>query len=150
MVGTGSRSETRTAIILGLLALAFLARVVGQMVVMVATPEWLPDPDKWYSGLIPYPILLPMQIGVLALQARLSWSLWHRRGPLYFRAPRLGKLLRWFAFAYFLVMVVRYIISVTVVPDPRWFNHAIPVVFHWVLAAYLFVWSRFLTEGVRR
>jgi hypothetical protein len=28
-------------------------------------------------------------------------------------------------------------------PERRWFGGAIPIVFHWVLAGYVFLWSRY-------
>ena len=50
----------------------------------------------------------------------------------------------WFALIYFIVMLSRYVITMVLFPERRWFGHAIPIFFfHWVLAGYLFVWSRY-------
>ena len=40
----------------------FAARVLGQFEALLLTPDWLPDMDAWYSGLMPYYLLLPAQI----------------------------------------------------------------------------------------
>ena len=135
----------RTALLLAVLALAFLAQVVGQVIVVMTSPAWLPPVEEWYSGLVPYPVLLPSQIAILVLQWMISRDLWRGRGVFVRRAPRTGVALRWFAGVYFAVMVLRYVIAMALYPERRWFGHAIPIVFHWVLAAYLFVWSRYLT-----
>ncbi len=42
------------------------------------------------------------------------------------------------------VMVIRYVNTMALFPERRWLGSGtIPIVFHWVLAAYLFAWSRF-------
>ena len=40
----------------------FFVRVLGQIEVLLLAPDWLPPMAAWYSGLLPYPILLPAQI----------------------------------------------------------------------------------------
>ena len=52
----------RQAILLGLLACAFLGRVLGQVAVALLEPDWLPPMQDWYSGLLPYSILLLIQV----------------------------------------------------------------------------------------
>ena len=144
-----SDASRRTSLALGALALAFLARVVGQIVVMLAAPSWLPPADAWYSGLVPYEVLLPSQVLILGLQARVSRDLWRGHGRFARRAPRVGVGMRRLAVVYALGMLVRYVVTMTLYPEQRWLGHTIPVVFHWVLAGYLYVWSRYLT-GPRR
>ena len=61
---------------LGLLALLFLVRVAGQLAVALFAPGFLPPMELWYSGLVPYPVLLPLQVLILACQARVVASLW--------------------------------------------------------------------------
>ena len=131
------------AIVLGALAAAFLLRVVGQLIVWAFDADFLPPMDQWYSGLIPYPILLTTQIGILVLQAFISRDLWRGHGRYASRWPAAGTFIRWFSYIYFTVMAARYVIVMIHHPERRWFVGAIPIFFHWVLAAYLFVWSRF-------
>ena len=109
---------------------------------MLFSPNWLPPIQEWYSGLVPYPLLLASQVAILGLQGRVSWDLWKGRGIFFDRHPRFGVWLRRFAALYFAVMVARYVIVMALRPEQRWFGGTIPILFHWVLAAYLFVWSR--------
>ena len=140
-----SDTSRRTAVVLGALALAFLGRVAGQLVVVLAAPGWLPPVEEWHSGLVPYEILLPSQVLILGLQARVSWDLWRGQGRFARRARRRGVGMRRFAAIYALAMLLRYAVTMTLYPERRWLGHSIPIVFHWVLAGYLYVWSRYLT-----
>ena len=44
-------------------------RVLGQVAVNLWEPSWLPPSSDWYSGLVPYPVLLPIQLIMLGLPA---------------------------------------------------------------------------------
>lgn len=98
---------------------------------------------EWYSALLPYPALLPIQLVILGLQAWISVDLWRGAGPFVTPRPRLGRALRWLAAGYALAMVLRYVLSMLWHPERRWLGGTIPIVFHWVLAAYLFVLGHF-------
>ncbi len=106
---------------------------------------FLPPVQAWYSGLIPYPILLPIQIGIILLMIRIGSDL--SRGAGLFVVPRraMGNFLRWFSYLYFSAMALRYVFSMALHPERRWLGGTIPIFFHWVLAAYLFVLGRFHT-----
>lgn len=117
----------------------FFLRVIGQVEVLLLSPAWLPPMHDWYSGLLPYPILLPAQIALLmamsiiafremgAADARpASWRLWVRRAAL----------------VYFAVMVLRLAIQFMRGADDVIAAGGIPVAFHWVLALFLLVLSR--------
>jgi hypothetical protein len=131
------------SIALAALALAFLARVVGQIFVAFFGVPFLPPMEQWYSDFLPYPILLPIQIMILAFQFELLRQLWVGAGRLTGNHPALGKTLKWFSLAYFLVMVARYIVTMALQPDRRWFGGTIPIWFHLVLAAYVYLLSRY-------
>jgi hypothetical protein len=109
-------------LLLTILLALFIVRVAGQLLVVLFAPGWLPPMDAWYSGLLPYPLLLPAQIVIIALMV---WMI--VRPPPARRAPILI-----FATIYALAMIVRYAILRT---------HEIPVFFHLVLAAFLFVYA---------
>jgi hypothetical protein len=119
---------SRAAVALLVLAGLFLARVAGQALVVFAGVGWLPPAEAWYSGLLPYPILLPAQAAILATQAVLTHAAWTGRAWLVRARPRAARHVRWLSYAYALAMAARYALTGT---------HAIPVLFHWVLAAYL-------------
>ncbi len=119
---------------LWLLATLFFLRVLGQVLVAFFDVAFLPPMEAWYSGLLSYPILLPTQIAILLLQAKIGTDFSRGAGFFVVRRPRLGRFLRWFSAVYFTAMLLRYVITRV---------HAIPVFFHWVLAAYLFVLGHF-------
>jgi hypothetical protein len=53
--------------------------------------------------------------------------------------PELGQALVWASYAYLAAMAARYARRMLRRPDQRWFGGAIPIVFHCVLAAFVFV-----------
>jgi hypothetical protein len=124
-----SRPASGAAVVLTALTLLFLARVAGQALVVFLGVSWLPPVDAWYSGLLPYPILLPAQVVILAVQAAVDWAAWTGRESFVRPRPRAARALRWFSYAYALAMAIRYGVTG---------SHAIPVAFHWVLAVYVY------------
>ena len=108
-------------VLLWILLTLFILRVLGQLIVVLFAPSWLPPMEAWYSGLMSYPLLLPSQIVIIALMIFMI------RRPPAFRVPILI-----FATIYALAMIVRYAILRT---------HEIPVAFHLVLATFLFVYA---------
>src|SRR5207245_8214430 len=137
------------AIVLGVLAFAFFLRVLGQVLVAFFQADFLPPMGEWYSGLLPYPVLLPIQIVILVMQAKVSLDIWQGSGFFAIRRPRAGKVLCWFSYVYFAGTMLRYVLTMSLYPERRWFTGAIPIFFHWVLAAYLFVLGRFQAPAHR-
>ena len=130
------------ACLLGVLSLVFAARVLGQLLVAFFDVEFLPPMEAWYSGLIPYPVLLAVQLVILAVQLEISRGLWGGAGAVSVPRPALGRALAWVSVVYFLAMVARYLITALMLPEAGRFGATIPIVFHWVLAAYLWILSR--------
>jgi hypothetical protein len=123
-----TRPASRAAVVLTVLTLVFLARVAGQALVVFLGVTWLPPADSWYSGLLPYPLLLPTQILILIAQSMMDRAAWTGRPSFHRPRPRASRALRWLSYAYALAMAARYAITRT---------HSIPITFHWILAAYL-------------
>jgi hypothetical protein len=118
--------------------------VAGQALVAFVDVAFLPPMGEWYSGLLPYPLLLPAQIAILAFQAMVARAFWTGRGVLVTPRPRLGRVLIVASAVYFAAMVVRYAVTMTLHPERRWVGTGtIPIVFHWVLAAWLYVLGHF-------
>ncbi len=137
------------ALVLGGLACAFFLRVVGQLVVVIWAPPFLPPMAHWQSGLLPYPVLLTSQMLILLLQFKVSRDLWHGIGFFNVRRPRVGKALCWFSYVYFTAMIVRYVITMMLFPERRWFTGTIPIFLHMVLAVYLYLLGRYQFEPDR-
>ncbi len=131
------------ALALGILAFAFLLRVLGQVLVALFNPSFLPPMVEWYSGVLPYRMLLPTQILILVFQFEVSRQLRVGSGPLTRKRPSLGTGLKWFSLFYFLAMLARYVITMAVFPERRWFGGSIPIFFHWVLSVYVYLISRY-------
>jgi len=130
-----------TAPFLWLFSFLFLVRVAGQLVVRLSRPAWLPPTDEW--NLSPYRLLLPAQVGILALMAWVDISFSLGRGALVHPHRRVGGSVLAFAYVYAGVMAVRYAVRMLRTPAARWFGGTIPIVFHFVLAAYLYVFGWF-------
>lgn len=125
------------AALLWLLPALFLCRVLGQIYVGIYAPAFLPDWEQWYSGLLPYPALLPTQILILMVMAVASYDATRRSGALFVETGGKRRTIRRLAAAYAAVMILRYLVRMALVPEARWFGQTIPIWFHLVLAAYL-------------
>jgi hypothetical protein len=119
----------------------FLIRVVGQLVAQLRRPAWLPPTEEW--NLSPYSLLLPAQVTILALMAWIDVSFSSGHGTPTHPHPQLGDGVLWFAYVYAGAMGVRYVVRMLRRPAERWFGGTIPIVFHLVLAAYLYVFGSF-------
>lgn len=127
------------AVLLWLLPLLFLCRVLGQIYVGLYSPDFLPEWKQWYSGLLPYPLLLPTQLIILMVMAVASTDATRRSGALFVESQRKRMVIRWLALLYAVAMVVRYVVRMLTLPEARWFGGTIPIWFHLVLAGYLAV-----------
>jgi hypothetical protein len=136
-------SVTRQAgVVLWACVALFAARVIGQLEALLLQPPWLPDMEAWYSGLLPYPLLLPAQIAILMLMAVVAWNPRVRRRLFARRYPRTAGAIRGFACLYFVAMAVRLALNVLENGVDFWRQGAIPVAFHWVLALFVLVAGR--------
>jgi uncharacterized protein len=126
---------------LALFGFLFCVRVAGQLVVLAAAPRWLPPMHHW--NLLPYRLLLPIQLLFIALIAAIVADF--LGGPWFFAEPNrdFGRFLIGFSFVYAGSMVVRYAVRMARRPAERWFGGTIPIVFHIVLASFLFVWGTY-------
>jgi hypothetical protein len=123
------------------LSALFVARVAGQILVVLFAPRWLPPMKDWYSGLMPYRWLLPSQLAIIALQVFMIRQV--AAGAPPHRTLAVAVFI--FAMLYASSMVLRLYILRIRHPDYRWYEGGmIPILFHWVLAAFLltYAWAR--------
>jgi hypothetical protein len=99
--------------------------------------------EEWYSGLVPYGPLLASQVLIVAFCTKVGLDL--ARGSGYFAVPnaRLGRGLTAFGSLYLAAMVLRYALHMALHPEARWTGGAIPIFFHWVLAAWVLTLARY-------
>ena len=129
--------------ILVFLTLLFSFRVAGQAPVAFFGVAWLPAMEHWYSGLIPYPTLLVIQIVVLLVMAKISSDVYRNSGFFAKLRPSWSRYLVCFSAIYAAAMALRYILTMIFHPELRWYSGTIPIVFHFVLAGFVFVLGRF-------
>jgi len=123
--------------LLWLLTLAFMARVMGQILVGIYQPSILPSWSEWYSGLLPYPWLLLSQFLLLMFMAVVNTDNWRAQGTFYVQSATARRWLMALAGIYAACMITRYGFQMMWQPDQRWFGGTIPIIFHLVLAAWM-------------
>ena len=128
-----------SALILGVLLGLFVLRVVGQIVVATRAPQWLPPMARWYSGLMPYRYLLPTQIVFIVLMTAMTIGVARQSAPFGTISAGAGGWIVWASYVYALGMVVRSVRYALATPTQR--GVLIPIVFHFVLAAFLFAYG---------
>jgi hypothetical protein len=140
------------AFILGLLTFLFFLRVLAQALVAFLDIPFLPSMEEWVtpsaspfstSGLIPYPILLSIQVVIVILQIKVSHDFLRGEGYFVSLRRRTGGILTWISHFYFALMALRYAISMALFPERRWFGQTAIIFFHFVLAGFLFTLGHF-------
>jgi hypothetical protein len=145
VISTTARTQPlRTAdaaLSLSVLTVLFVFRVIGQLLVRTRRPAWLPPNQDW--ALTPYTVLLPAQLAIVVLLTWIDVDFARGHGAWTDPRPYLGTGVVWFSVTYGVAMLIRYVWRMSRRPEQRWFGGAIPIFFHWVLAAYLFVFGNF-------
>lgn len=131
-----------SAVVLWALTALFFLRVLGQALVAFVGARFLPPMAEWYSGLVPYPVLLPVQLAMLLVMAKVNADVSRGAGLVATPRPALGRFLRGLSYVYFAAMLLRYVLTVALRPERRWLHGSIPIAFHWVLAGYLWTLGR--------
>ena len=78
----------RYPVLLGTFTLLFFLRVVGQALVGLGEASFLPPFERWYSGLLPYWLLLPAQIALIVLMLKIVADFARRNGYFVRLEPR--------------------------------------------------------------
>lgn len=125
--------EPESLLLCALTAL-FAFRVFVQLLQFVNPIAILPGFVSWQSGALAYPLLLPIQ---LALLAAMIWVCYRLTGAKRKPVPTLSRHLAVIGAFYVVVMLGRLIGGQTVFADHFWMDAALPTVFHFVLAAFL-------------
>jgi len=139
---SGDHARALAPVLCTLLAL-FLLRVTGQALVAFLDVRWLPPMREWYSGLLPYPLLLPSQLLTIVVLAWVCRDFMRGRGWFVTPHARLGAWSTGFGLLYLGAMIVRYAVRMALDPEARWLGGSIPIVFHCVLATFLLVFGRY-------
>lgn len=115
----------------------FTVRVVGQAEVLLLAPHGLPPFQAWESGLVPYPLLLPAQMLLIAWMAVIAAE--NTRGSGFFWVTRevTRQRLRMIAGIYAAVMALRLVVTIARPPHTVLDRGLIPIIAHWDLALFM-------------
>ena len=111
-----------------LLFALFVLRVLGQALVVFLDVQFLPPMQAWYSGLMPYEYLLPSQLLIIAVMAKICADFSRERGYFYEPKKFFARPWLWFGYLYLAAMIARAVLL---------WDRPIPIVFHWLLAAFV-------------
>jgi len=131
-----ARRASGYAAILGMLCALFAARVAAQAMQRWLTLPFLPPASAFQGSALPYAVLLPLQLAILATMLRIA-----RRVHIGSLPPRsrYGNGLTLAGALYVAVMLTRLAVGLTVPNAPAWFRSEISTVFHFVLALFVLV-----------
>lgn len=129
---------------LWLFTVLLFLRVIGQLIVVLYAPRWLPPMHQWQSGLLPYPVLLLGQAIVLTLMLWICIDFSRSSGMFVEPYPAgRGQYVIGFGYVYLGGMVLRYIIWMWRRPDQRWLGRTIPIIFHSVVALFIITFGTY-------
>jgi len=132
-------SETSRVLGLWFCLAVFVARVLGQFEVLLHAPPWLPPFEAWSSGLIPYSILLPVQVLLVAWMAVIASDHARSAGSLRVHDPRKRTVLHALAAIYAVSMLLRLFVTLAYPPHTLLDRGLIPVVAHWAIAGFVYL-----------
>jgi hypothetical protein len=121
----------------------FLLRVLGQIVAATVAPRWLPPMARWYSGVMPYRYLLPVQCLFLVVMVAMTIAVARASPPLGTASPAVGRWIVWASYVYALGMGYRSVRYALAPPERR--GVLIPIIFHFVLAGFLWTYGSALS-----
>jgi hypothetical protein len=130
----------RYAIGLWLLLALFAFRVLAQPLSLVLHSAILPRFDSWQGAVLPYGLLLAAQ---LLLLTAFGWTAYRFSTGVVRPRRSVGAVALTIGSLYFLSMVARLLLGLTVLNHQRWFASPIPTIFHLVLAAWVLVYGHF-------
>jgi len=118
----------------------FLFRIISQLMVAITDITFLPSFESWHSGTMPYSLLLTFQVIILVVMLRTAFMVLNGKTQ---PNGKLGKILLAFGAVYFVSMLLRLALGLTLYTESRWFTNTIATFFHIILASYVLVVSHF-------
>ena len=125
----------------------FSCRVIAQFSLTITEVPFLPPFEAWYSGAVPYPQLLALQLLTIIV---MGWVAWRFHRAQVVAKWSMGIVLLLLGFLYFSVMVIRLLVGFADLSVAVWFHRPIPSFFHLVLASFILLAGHFhLTQADR-
>jgi hypothetical protein len=113
------------------LLMLFCFRVFAQLSTLFINMSWMPAFSQWHSAALPYPILLLSQLIIIGFFLRTAWQF---SNNTFKASPTQGIWFIRIGIVYFVVMLIRYLLGLTLFCELRWFTQNLPILFHFVLA----------------
>ena len=109
-------------------------RVLAQLIQFFSEVDWLPSFAAWAAGGLPYPLLVGMQVFIIAIALNVirkiaQNDLRPRRNWAFFLTGAGG--------VYFVAMAFRLLAGATFLADNTWFTASLPAIFHLILAGFV-------------
>ena len=112
--------------------------------------NWLPATEHWASGLIPYPILLTIQIVMLVVMVKISTDVWRAVGFFSHRRSSYARFLVGLSALYAgcdgAALRFDHDLPGRICAG---FGDGIPIFFHLVLAGFIYAWGSFHSRDDR-
>ena len=123
------------------LAGLFVLRVLAQLIQAIHPVSFLPPFRAWHGAVMPYPVLVVLQIAVTLVLATILW-----RVQTDAISPRRWKYRVCFALGgiYFGFMAFRLFAGLTFLTDHPWFSKSLPAFFHVVLATFMLMLGHYI------
>ena len=112
----------------------FCFRVFAQITAKFYELSFLPPFESWHSGLMPYELLLVLQL--IIILAMFRFSIKFGKNDILQNIKR-GKIIIIVGTIYFIMMIGRLIIGLMGLSEARFFVNYLTTSFHYVLASYL-------------
>jgi sterol desaturase/sphingolipid hydroxylase (fatty acid hydroxylase superfamily) len=125
----------------------FVVRVAAQPLARLTRWSALPAFESWQSGALPYALLFPGQLLLIAFMASIAARV--SSGAIA-QSPRKGRILLGIAALYAMAAVGRLILGATVLQGHWWFDAPLPSMFHIVLAAFVAAYGDYHARMIRR
>ncbi len=127
----------------------FAFRVSAQLLILNFPDLPLPAFERWHSEVLSYPILVVFQLAILLVLGILSHRMIANRVS---RNKKIGKRLFIIGGVYFIIMLLRLSLSLSIiylpgVSDLAWFQRPLPSFFHLVLASFILILARCYLTG---
>lgn len=119
---------------LWLLTTLFCFRVIAQPATLFFEIPYLPPFQDWYSGVMPYWLLVIFQITIIGVMVNTNIA---HSGRRVIANLKRGRVLLVIGLTYAAIMAARLILGYTLLADHYWFANSIAPLFHLVLATYI-------------
>jgi len=126
--------------LLWVFSLLFAGRVSGQALQCLAPQTWLPSFHAFQGSNLPYWLLLPVQLLILASMTNIS--LRAQNGTIT-PSRQACRALGWAGGLYMAVALGRIAVGLSLPAGPHWYRAWIPAAFHVVLAGFVLTLSAF-------